>query len=111
MIITLKDKTEIYVTKEQGNKIEEALINGTAPDFIKLSEITFRTDWIVKLEQGGYSKEENNCKKIEAPVNKPEDTKLIRRFIKEHISSDPTKLKDVAYRSEWILNQSEDIQN
>lgn len=55
MIITLKDRTELYLPKEKGDILEKALIEGTAPDFIKINGTLVRKDFIAKLQQGGVS--------------------------------------------------------
>jgi hypothetical protein len=103
MIVTLKDRTEIYITKEQGSKLEQALLSGNTPEFIKLDTITFRTEWIVKLEHGGIPPKIETTL-LEEPKADSSKTKAIREFIKAHIKSDPDKLKDNNYRKEWVEN-------
>ena len=53
MIVTLRDRTEIYLNAEQGQRLEMALLDPETPDYIKLGKTTVRKDFIVKLQEGG----------------------------------------------------------
>lgn len=72
MIIKLQDGSEIYVSKERGDKLKDALIDGTAPDYIAIGEDTvIRKTFIVKLTAGGRPPERiEPSHQIEAPDNR-----------------------------------------
>lgn len=53
MIIYLRDKSEIYISQERGEKLKEALVKGTAPEFIAIDDELIRRDFIVRIKNGG----------------------------------------------------------
>lgn len=56
MIIKLQDGSETYVSKERGDKLKNALIDGTAPEYIAIGEdVVIRKTFIVKLTAGGQN--------------------------------------------------------
>lgn len=68
MIITLQDRSEIYVSKERGEVLKNALIDGTAPEYIAIGEDTvIRKSFIVKLTAGGQNPERDESRLIAQP--------------------------------------------
>lgn len=57
MIIRLWDKTEFYVTKENGEKIKQAIEDGI--DHIEVDGRWFRTSAIASILPGGYANSTN----------------------------------------------------
>lgn len=80
MIITLQDRSEIYVSKERGEVLKNALIDGTAPEYIAIGNDTvIRKSFIVKLTAGGQNPNpiRDESRLLEEPPRKPVDPKKI----------------------------------
>lgn len=77
MIVTLRDRTEIYLNAEQGKRLEMALLDPETPDYLKLGKTTVRKDFIVKVQDGGQPPETiDRSHRIEAPQISDEQRKL-----------------------------------
>lgn len=63
MKITLFDRTEIIVSKTDGEKLERLLLR-SQDGYVKINGITLKKSGILKIEQGGYT---------EADIVKPID--------------------------------------
>jgi hypothetical protein len=53
MIIRLRDKTELTVSKEKGEKLSDLLMSGNCPDFIQINEFTIARSEITMIKPGG----------------------------------------------------------
>lgn len=105
MIITLKNKREIYLSKERGEKLKELLASDNVPEFIVIDQIMVSKTMIAMIEPGGTpTNVVEHLVAIEAPKNDPNKTEAIRAFIKTHIRTDKAKLKDETYKKEWVDN-------
>lgn len=105
MIITLKNKREIYLSKERGEKLKELLASENVPEFIVIDQIMVSKTMIAMIEPGGTpTNVVEHLVAIEAPKNDPNKTEAIRAFIKTHIRTDKAKLKDETYKKEWVDN-------
>lgn len=105
MIITLKNKREIYLNKERGEKLKELLASENVPEFIVIDQIMVSKTMIAMIEPGGTpTNVVEHLVAIEAPKNDPNKTEAIRAFIKTHIRTDKSKLKDETYKKEWVDN-------
>lgn len=105
MIITLKNKREIYLNKERGEKLKELLASENVPEFIVIDQIMVSKTMIAMIEPGGTpTNVVEHLVAIEAPKNDPNKTEAIRAFIKTHIRTDKAKLKDETYKKEWVDN-------
>lgn len=105
MIITLKNKKEIYLNKERGEKLKELLASENVPEFIVIDQIMVSKTMIAMIEPGGTpTNVVEHLVAIEAPKNDPNKTEAIRAFIKTHIRTDKAKLKDETYKKEWVDN-------
>jgi len=105
MIITLKNKREIYLSKERGEKLKELLASENVPEFIVIDQIMVSKTMIAMIEPGGTpTNVVEHLVAIEAPKNDPNKTEAIRAFIKTHIRTDKAKLKDETYKNEWVDN-------
>jgi predicted ATP-grasp superfamily ATP-dependent carboligase len=51
MIIQLRDRTEIVVTKEQAEKVKQAIQNDAKG--IEIASEWFRADYVVRIKSGG----------------------------------------------------------
>ena len=103
MIITLKNKREIYLSKERGEKLKELLASENVPEFIVIDQIMVSKTMIAMIEPGGTpTNVVEHLVAIEAPKNDPNKTEAIRAFIRAHIAIDPHKLKDDIYKARWI---------
>jgi len=103
MIITLKNKREIYLNKERGEKLKELLASENVPEFIVIDQIMVSKTMIAMIEPGGTpTNVVEHLVAIEAPKNDPNKTEAIRAFTKEFINKDPSKLLNEDYRRQWI---------
>jgi len=102
MIITLKNKREIYLNKERGEKLKELLASENVPEFIVIDQIMVSKTMIAMIEPGGIPPIVENLVAIESPKNDPNKTEAIRAFTKEFINKDPSKLLNEDYRRQWI---------
>lgn len=57
MIVTLKDRSTIYLPKEKGEVLRKAILDGTAPDWIGINGTVVQKSFIAKLEDGGQPPE------------------------------------------------------
>lgn len=71
MIVTLRDRSELHISDERGEKLKSALINGTAPEYIAIDGTIVRKDFIVKLKTGGN---ELSGKNYQLPASTTNDT-------------------------------------
>jgi hypothetical protein len=86
MIVTLKDRTAIIATKDEADKIKNAIEDGAVG--IELGNRWFRADWVATIMPGG-NVEKINDKQIEAPDNRGKNSPA-----KEKLRKDLEKLRN-----------------
>ena len=107
MIVKFLDRSEMFVTKEEGEKIRQALTR-SAEGFLTVRGITFKKTAVSKLEEGGYdpNKKPNlfdspqDRKRLEVGAcrsTKPINLEIIRIATRE---GNPKLLKDKKWREE-----------
>lgn len=87
MIIQLRDRQEIYATKQEAEQVKEAINRGVIG--IEIHDEWFRADYVVRIKNGGDLQKEVNDKQIEAPDyrGKPSESKeKLRQMLKERKS-------------------------
>lgn len=84
MIIKLRDKTEIVVSKERGEKLSDLLISGECPDFIQIDYITISKNEIAQIKPGGIPERlSDNLIEKGDYRNDPEKYKKAREKVEE----------------------------
>lgn len=80
MIVTLKDRTAIITTKDEADKIKNAIEDGDVG--IELGSKWFRADWVASIMPGGNI-DMRNYKQIEAPDNHGVDSPAKEKLRKD----------------------------
>jgi hypothetical protein len=85
MIVTLKDRTKIYVSEEKGERLKQALLDPETPDYLQLNDTFIRKEFIVMVEPGGTdpASQIKNDKQIAAPDYRGTANETIDRVRRE----------------------------
>jgi hypothetical protein len=82
MTLTLRDRTEITLSREKGERLKEILLSDNRPEYIELDHLLVRVDQITKLDSTTASSEPIN-KQLSAPDYRGTANETIQRVRKK----------------------------